>query len=108
MFVKELLHRQKYWTPITICGGGRSPDTFFCKLYGRTKEERWRAIEDYGDRMVRYFYYSTDYDSQPWKRLRNLRGIILKLFFWVNPQRLHIELYDEPPSWCPLRGKQHE
>ena len=94
MLVKELIHREKYWSPITICGGS-TPQTFFSKDYGKYKEDRWRACEEYGDCMVHYFYYSTDYDSQPWKRLRKFRGILLKLFFWINPQRLHIEVYDE-------------
>ena len=93
MLVKELIHREKYWSPITICGG-RTPQTFFSKDYGKYREDRWRASEEYGDRMVHYFYYSTDYDSQPWKRLRKF-WIFKKLFFRINPQRLHIEVYDE-------------
>ncbi len=94
MLVKELLHRQKYRSPITICGGS-TPKTFFSKDYGETKEERRRACNEYGDCMVRYYYFSADYNSQPWKHLRKLRGIFLKLFFWINPQRLHIELVDD-------------
>ena len=60
----------------------------------------FEEIKDYQDskRLLEecqhYFYYSTDYDSQPWKRLRKFRGIFLKLFFRINPQRLHIEIYD--------------
>lgn len=94
MLVKELINREKYWSPITIYGGG-TPQTFFSKDYGKYKEERLRACEEYGNHMVHRFYYSTDYDSQPWKRLRKFRGIFLKLFFWINPQRLHIEVCDE-------------
>lgn len=93
MLVKELINREKYWSPITICGGS-TPQTFFSKDYGKLKEERFRACNEYGDRMVHYFYYSTDYDSQPWKRLRKFRGIFLKLFLRINPKRLHIEIYD--------------
>lgn len=93
MLVKELIHREKYWSPITICGGS-TPQTFFSKDYGKYKEDRWRACEEYGDHMVHYFYYSTDYDSRLWKRFRGSR-IFKKLFLRINPQRLHIEVYDE-------------
>lgn len=94
MLVKELINRQTYWTPITICGGG-TKKTFFCKDYGKTKEERLRACNEYGDCMVRYYDFSTDYDSRLWKRLYRFRGIFVKLFHWINPQRLNIQLDDD-------------
>lgn len=92
MFVKELINREKYWSPITIYGGG-TPQTFFSKDYGKIKEERCRACKEYGDCMVHRFYYSTDYDSRLWKRFRKF-WIFKKLFFRIDPHRLYIELCD--------------
>ena len=62
MMVKHLLWKQKYYTPIEICGG-KTPKEFFSKRF--ESFERVNAIEEFGDRELHYFYYTTDYNKYP-------------------------------------------
>jgi hypothetical protein len=86
MKVKELLKCQKYYTPIRICGGS-SPQTFFSWRIDDYVHERYKAFELFGDYEVSYFYYETNL-----KMLRWLCRHMPKLFYWINPRTLVIEL----------------
>ena len=89
MMVKHLLWKQKYYTPIEICGG-KTPKEFFSKRFDRF--EREDAIKEFGDKEVHYFYYATDYEN--FKKLPyRLHHLFNKLFHKINPQVLRIELY---------------
>lgn len=88
MKVKLLIYRQKYYTPIEICGG-RTPKDFFYKRFDRCN--RMDAINEFGDRLVGYFYYTTDYDKFE-KLPPIMHQIFNRIFHWINPQKLVIEL----------------
>ena len=93
MSVIEFLHRQKYWTPVTITYIEK-PGKVVSTDYDGGAVDRWQALADYGGKRVKYFYFATDHHSQPWKFLRKFR-MFKELFFRINPQRLYIEVYNK-------------
>ena len=86
MTVKELLKAQKYWTPIRICGGN-TPKTFFSKRLDAYVDKRQEFIDFFGKFEISYFYYETNYTV-----FKALCKRCPKLFHWINPQTLVIEL----------------
>lgn len=91
MKVRDLILSQKYHTPIKIVGGN-SKDEFFTYTYSTNKYQRESAMWLHGNRDVRHYYFSTDYGK--WWNIFDGIKTIGRLFHWVNPQILVIEVFD--------------
>ena len=88
MTVRELMKAQKYKTPIRVCGGSDLKHFFSARLddyYNGRKD----FAEKFGKFEVHYFYYETNYEV-----FKRLSCKFPKLFHWINPQVLVIELVD--------------
>ena len=90
MTVKELLAKQKYYSPIKLLWTG-SDGKFQSKYF--TERDRYLVVNQFGNYEIDYFNFETDYEQfrvgvYPFW----LRRICTKVFYKINPQVLRIEL----------------
>lgn len=90
MTLKDLLSKQKYYSPILLLWNDENGQ-FHSKYY--EERERFMAIIQYGNKEIDYFNFQTDYEQLRVKIFPPfMKKIITKVFFKINPQVLRIEL----------------
>lgn len=90
MTLKDLLSKQKYYSPILLLWVDENGQ-FHSKYY--EERERHMVIAQYGNKEIDYFNFQTDYEQLRAKVFPPfMKKIITKVFFKINPQVLRIEL----------------